>query len=394
MAAPHVAGVAALMAAVAPDLPAAELRALLLQHAVRRSRRSARAYVDALASVLAASTAELRRSASRRRCACSSATRAGPRDRARRSRCSAPRRAWPASSSSSTAAGSRRCAAAAACSPCACAAAPAAGWASRRSPPTAARSRRASARVRTLRAGKRSVGPAAAWGERYGRRRCALAAALAVLAAPSAGARGARRARSRSAARARLRPLVADLAYFYRRETRARRGSRSSAAAPGRDRRRRARDRRRRPVQPRARRRRPARLVFTPIALSAMCLVTNPANPVPNLTRAQLQDLVAGPSRLDPGPGLPARDASSPWLRPHLRRPRRLPVGLRRPRDAARLRPRTFTTAAQMRDFMPHTDGLGLRRPRVTPGAAHRPVRGRAVHGERAPIRHAARSAS
>jgi phosphate transport system substrate-binding protein len=37
----------------------------------------------------------------------------------------------------------------------------------------------------------------------------------------------------------------------------------------------------------------PPGLVFTPLAVSAVCLVTNPANPVANLTRAQLQDLVA-----------------------------------------------------------------------------------------------------
>jgi subtilisin family serine protease len=57
MAAPHVTGVAALMAAVAPKLSAAELRALLLQHAVRTSAPVGAGMVDALGSVLAASTA-------------------------------------------------------------------------------------------------------------------------------------------------------------------------------------------------------------------------------------------------------------------------------------------------------------------------------------------------
>ena len=38
----------------------------------------------------------------------------------------------------------------------------------------------------------------------------------------------------------------------------------------------------------------PPGLVFTPLALSAVCLVTNVANPVANLSRAQIQDLVAG----------------------------------------------------------------------------------------------------
>ncbi|MBE2317566.1 substrate-binding domain-containing protein [Solirubrobacter sp. CPCC 204708] len=38
----------------------------------------------------------------------------------------------------------------------------------------------------------------------------------------------------------------------------------------------------------------PPGLTFTPLARSAICLVTNPANRVPNLTRAQLQPLVSG----------------------------------------------------------------------------------------------------
>jgi len=38
----------------------------------------------------------------------------------------------------------------------------------------------------------------------------------------------------------------------------------------------------------------PPGLVFTPIARSGLCLVTNRANPVPGITRAQVQDIVAG----------------------------------------------------------------------------------------------------
>ncbi|HEY6886825.1 MAG TPA: substrate-binding domain-containing protein [Solirubrobacter sp.] len=37
----------------------------------------------------------------------------------------------------------------------------------------------------------------------------------------------------------------------------------------------------------------PADIVVTPLALSGICLISSRANPVPNLTRAQLQDLVA-----------------------------------------------------------------------------------------------------
>lgn len=54
MAAPHVAGVAALMAAVAPTLPAADLRALLLQSTTRAPVPVSSGLVDALNSVLAA----------------------------------------------------------------------------------------------------------------------------------------------------------------------------------------------------------------------------------------------------------------------------------------------------------------------------------------------------
>ena len=57
MAAPHVAGVAALMASIAPRLSAAELRGLLVEHAVRPARPARPAYVDALGSVLAAQRA-------------------------------------------------------------------------------------------------------------------------------------------------------------------------------------------------------------------------------------------------------------------------------------------------------------------------------------------------
>ena len=77
MAAPHVAGVAALMASVNPRLSAAELRALLLEHAVRPPEPGRPGSVDALGSVLAAS-------ARARRPARPAARRAHPRRHARR----------------------------------------------------------------------------------------------------------------------------------------------------------------------------------------------------------------------------------------------------------------------------------------------------------------------
>jgi hypothetical protein len=54
MAAPHVSGVAALMASVAPGLSAQALRALLLEHAVRPPTPGKPGFVDALGSVQAA----------------------------------------------------------------------------------------------------------------------------------------------------------------------------------------------------------------------------------------------------------------------------------------------------------------------------------------------------
>jgi subtilisin family serine protease len=57
MAAPHVAGVAALMAAVAPHLSAQELRGVLLEHSVKPPTPGTPGYVDALGSVRAAMAA-------------------------------------------------------------------------------------------------------------------------------------------------------------------------------------------------------------------------------------------------------------------------------------------------------------------------------------------------
>ena len=57
MAAPHAAGVAALMAAMRPDMSASELRAQLLQNAGRSSLPVSGGYLDALSSVISAGTA-------------------------------------------------------------------------------------------------------------------------------------------------------------------------------------------------------------------------------------------------------------------------------------------------------------------------------------------------
>ena len=76
MAAPHVSGVAALMAAAAPGLSASELRAQLLQNAVPASIPVGSGYLDALGAVRGVGGARASRSGSRRSCA--SCRRASP----------------------------------------------------------------------------------------------------------------------------------------------------------------------------------------------------------------------------------------------------------------------------------------------------------------------------
>jgi phosphate transport system substrate-binding protein len=100
-------------------------------------------------------------------------------------------------------------------------------------------------------------------------------------------------------------------------------------------------------------------LVLTPVARSGVCLVTNRANPVPGLTRAQVQDIIAGRvTNWAQVPGSPRTDAI-------------VPVGLN-PTAGARLvfdsvfvdlatpivyTPRTYATSAEVRDFVERTPG-------------------------------------
>lgn len=101
----------------------------------------------------------------------------------------------------------------------------------------------------------------------------------------------------------------------------------------------------------------PRRLVFTPIARTAFCLVTNRANPVPELTRAQVQDLVAarvtswaqvpGAARADPIAAAtlpPGGGARRVFERTFLD-----------PATPQAYDPRTFTSSAQVRDFIKGT---------------------------------------
>ena len=149
--------------------------------------------------------------------------------------------------------------------------------------------------------------------------------------------------------------LTADLAYFYRREVRSpprfdlvggrtvtgiadvSRGTSDIGLAT-------------RPLGPDD----PAGLVFTPFARTGICLVTNRANPLPGLTRGLIQDLVA--ARITSWGQVPG----SPLLDPIAAGTLTVGGGSRTAFEATLLdpetpqlhAPRTFITAAQMRDFV------------------------------------------
>ena len=196
--------------------------------------------------------------------------------------------------------------------------------------------------------------------------------------------------------------VVADLAYFYRRE--ARNPPRFSLVGGGTDTG--AADAARGIVDAGLMSRAlgaddPAGLVFTPFALSGVCLVTNTANPLPNLTRAQIQDLVAG--RLTSWSELPGSTRGDALAAAALD----VTTGARSVflsvfvdvETPLAYRPRTFNTAAQVRNFVAcHAGRLGLRRPRLH-AAACTPCRSKASRAPArpscpAPTRGAARWAS
>jgi len=152
--------------------------------------------------------------------------------------------------------------------------------------------------------------------------------------------------------------VVADLAYVYRRETR--NAARLSLVGGGTDagvadaargivdaglmsRALRADD--------------PAGLVFTPFALSGVCLVTNAANPLPNLTRPQIQELVAG--RLTTWselPGSPRRDVLAAAALDVTTGARSVFLSVFVDVETQLgYRPRTFNTAAQVRNYVSAT---------------------------------------
>lgn len=98
----------------------------------------------------------------------------------------------------------------------------------------------------------------------------------------------------------------------------------------------------------------PPGLVFTPIARTGICLVTNRVNPVPGFTRPQIQDLVA--ARITTWSQVPG----SPLTDPIAAGVTSVGAGSRTAFEAAMVdpatpqlnTPRTFTSAPQMRDFI------------------------------------------
>jgi phosphate transport system substrate-binding protein len=103
----------------------------------------------------------------------------------------------------------------------------------------------------------------------------------------------------------------------------------------------------------------PADLVLTPLAVSGICLISNRANPVANLSRAQLQDLVAG--RVTSWSQIPGARRSDAIV----------PVGLTLftgagqvfqsvfvdPTTPVAWKPVTVQTSAQVRDYVEQTAG-------------------------------------
>ncbi len=98
----------------------------------------------------------------------------------------------------------------------------------------------------------------------------------------------------------------------------------------------------------------PAGLILSPFALSGVCLVTNRANPVPGITRAQIQDIVAGRvTSWTQMPGSPRTDAIVPVTLD-------ASTGTRLVFDSVFVDigtqvayvPRTFETSPQVRDFI------------------------------------------
>jgi phosphate transport system substrate-binding protein len=100
----------------------------------------------------------------------------------------------------------------------------------------------------------------------------------------------------------------------------------------------------------------PHGLVLTPLALSGVCLITNRANPVPDIAFGTIQDIVAGRvTSWAQVPGSPRTDAIVPGTLDTAGARdvfNSVFVSIATPQLYA---PRTFATAAQLRDFVEQT---------------------------------------
>jgi len=101
----------------------------------------------------------------------------------------------------------------------------------------------------------------------------------------------------------------------------------------------------------------PSGLVLAPFALSGVCMVTNTANPVPGITRTQLQDIVAGRiTSWTQIPGSPRTDAIVPVTLDPSTGTRlvfdQVFIDIGTPEAWAA---RTFDTSPQVRDFIEAT---------------------------------------
>ena len=93
-----------------------------------------------------------------------------------------------------------------------------------------------------------------------------------------------------------------------------------------------------------------------PLAFSGVCLISNRANPVPQLTRAQIQDIVAARvTSWSQIPGSMRTDPIVPVALPGHRRRAGLPLGVRRPGHAGAWQPMTLLTSTQVRDYVEQT---------------------------------------
>jgi phosphate transport system substrate-binding protein len=101
----------------------------------------------------------------------------------------------------------------------------------------------------------------------------------------------------------------------------------------------------------------PSGLVLTRLALSGVCLVTNRANPVPGITRAQIQDIVAGRvTSWGQIPGSRRTDAIIPVaLDPTTGSGQVFPSVFVDIDTPAVYRPVTLATDTQMRDYVEQT---------------------------------------